>query len=130
MNRLAALTAILALAGSQAWALPSTGGVSARGLTLFSPAVEQTSAGARVEGAVCRLGPTPTVAIGELSIERLGADGQAVERQRARVAPVLRDRGPTCAYYHVQTAWAATDPVQVCLTSTAGADRVCAPRLK
>jgi hypothetical protein len=134
MKTLAALclAALATAAASQAWALPSRAGAVAahQGLTLFAPDVAQNAAGARVEGAVCRLGPVPSVKLGELSVERVGPDGQTLAVAPAHVAPVLRDRGARCAYYHVQTAWVMqpTDSVQVCMTSANGGPPACARR--
>ncbi|WP_304166852.1 hypothetical protein [Phenylobacterium aquaticum] len=134
MKTLAALSLItlVTAVASQASALPSrAGAVSApQGLTLFAPAVAQNAAGARVEGAICRLGPVPSVKLGELSVEHVGPDGQTLAVEPARVAPALRDRGARCAYYHVQTAWvvAPADSVQVCLTSATGGAPSCVRR--
>lgn len=134
MKTLAALSlaALTTVAASQAWALPSrTGAVAAhQGLTLFAPNVAQNGAGARIEGAVCRLGPVPSVTLGELSVERVGPDGQTLDIAPAHVAPVLRDRGARCAYYHVQTAWVMqpTDSVQVCMSNATGGAPACVRR--
>ncbi|MCI3131755.1 hypothetical protein [Phenylobacterium aquaticum] len=134
MKTLAALSlaAVATVAASHAWALPSRSGAVAghQGLTLFAPEVAQNAAGARVEGAVCRLGPVPSVKLGELSVEHVGPDGQTLAVEPARVAPVLRDRGARCAYYHVQTAWVVqpSESVQVCMSSPAGGAPACVRR--
>lgn len=115
----------LAVFGAASQASASASAASAGGVSLMSPAVARDSAGTRVEGAVCRTGPVSVAGLEAVTIEQLGADGAVLAQTRATVPASLRVRGPKCAYYHVQTAWTASAPVQVCLTATGG-QKVCA----
>ena len=117
-----ALVAALIAVGSQAQA--SAGSVSSGALSLMPPALARDADGTRVEGAVCRLGPSPVAGLESVVVEQVGPDGAVLAQADARVPASLRARGAKCAYYHVQTAWTAEARVQVCMTPERG-PRVC-----
>lgn len=109
MKLLLPTSLIIAAFASQAVAGPSPA------VRLSVPSATLTAEGTRVEGAVCRRGPHPVALVGTVEVRRLGKDGAVLARESATLPAALRDRGPRCANYHVQTAWLANEAIQVCV---------------
>lgn len=91
-------------------------------MTVFAPRVIEDRQGERVEGAVCRQGPTPVLNIKEIKIFRLDAAGEEQAAASQPLAVSLRERGPSCAFYAVRTAWQIQlgESVRVCVEGAGG----------
>jgi hypothetical protein len=102
-----------------ALAVPLTATVP-RGYEVRGAAVQQTPAGARIHGRICRqsLTPPPT----RLAAEHLDADGKVLASASHSLSG-LGGRGNACAVFDFPTDWtlAAGDAVKLCALRSNGA---------
>ena len=72
----------------------------------------------RVRGAICRVGPRPSVRVEQLTFTPLDDNGRAVGPVVERAGPTLTEPNANCAFYSASVQAAAA--VQVCADGPRG----------